>query len=178
MGTKVVVMTSRRLLVLRHAKSSWHDPDLEDHDRPLNVRGRDAAARVGEYLRQEGIRPDLVLCSPAERARQTLEGLGLGLGEAGEAGEAVETSFEPDLYGGRVSELISRVRRVPDTVSSVLVIGHNPGLHELCATLAADPSAVTSFPTAALAELAFGGSWADLGPGLARVTRFVVPREL
>src|SRR5262245_53225155 len=120
-------MTSKLLVLLRHAKSSWADPDLPDHDRPLNGRGRDAAALVGRHLRQEGPHPDLVLCSSAVRTRQTLEGL--------ELPGRVEVVIEDRLYGASAESLLSRIRQVPPGDGTVLVIAHNPGVEDLARTL-------------------------------------------
>src|SRR6516165_3937456 len=109
-------MTSKLLVLLRHAKSSWADPDLPDHDRPLNARGRDAAALVGRHLRQEGPPPDLVLCSSAVRTRQTLERL--------ELPNRVEVVIEDRLYGATAGSLLARIRQVPPGDETVLVIAH------------------------------------------------------
>ena len=116
-------MEPKRLALVRHAKSSWADPALADHDRPLNARGRRAAALVGEHLRAEGMEPDLVLCSSATRARQTLELF--------ELAPATDIVIEDQLYGAAARELLVRMRRIPARVGSAMVIGHNPGLEEL-----------------------------------------------
>jgi phosphohistidine phosphatase len=120
----------RLLYLLRHAKSSWGDPGLEDRDRPLNSRGRRAARLVAEHLRAEGVSPELVLCSASLRTRQTLAAILPALD-----GE-VEARIEDALYSAGAEELLERLRSVPASTSSVLVIGHNPGLHELALSLA------------------------------------------
>ena len=164
-------MKSRHLALLRHAKSSWDDPDLDDHDRPLTGRGRRAAASIGKYMRRKGIVPDLVLCSSATRAVQTLKLLQLGPGP--------EILIEDELYGASVAEMLARLRRVPDRVASVLLIGHNPGIFDLAVTLADDQQSIDAFPTAALADLRLPlDSWADLFPNVATVHAFVTPRSL
>ncbi|HEY3021843.1 MAG TPA: histidine phosphatase family protein [Solirubrobacteraceae bacterium] len=166
----------KRIYLLRHAKSSWKDDTLPDHDRPLAGRGRKAAKAIARHLRAEAIAPELVLCSTALRVRQTLERIEPALGRR-------SVRVEADLYGASAHALLERLRGVPDTVSSVMVIGHNPGLQELVLQLARpgpELSAVRlKFPTAALATLAFAGArWADLDAGAAELVAFVRPRDL
>jgi phosphohistidine phosphatase len=166
----------KTLYLLRHAKSSWDDPDLADRDRPLAPRGQRAAARIAVYLRRERISPALVLCSPALRARETLAAI------AAELRADLEISHEDGLYGADVDELVERVRAVPDSVPTVLLVGHNPGLHDLALFLA-EPSGTANrlrekFPTGALATLEISGAWSELDEGRARLVDYVVPREL
>ena len=160
----------RTLLLLRHAKSSWDDPSLADHDRPLAPRGRKAAKRIGELLRDERTEISLVLCSSARRASETYE----------LARPPGELQVEPGLYGASAQQLLQRIRRVPDEVSSVMLIGHNPAIEDLALTLAADPTGLEGekFPTAALATLTVTGSWRALAPRKAALANFVKPREL
>jgi phosphohistidine phosphatase len=166
------------LYLLRHAKSSWDDPGLSDHERPLAPRGRRAAARIAEHLKREGIRPALVLCSSSRRTRQTLEPVAAAVPD-------VPVKVEADLYGAGEGTLLRCVKRLPDAADSVLVLGHNPGLHDLALTLAegGDGEALArlraKMPTAALATLAAPVTrWRDLRPGGAELVAFVVPREL
>lgn len=165
-------MASKQLRLLRHAKSSWSDPDLDDHDRPLTRRGREAATRLGAYLRQERIRPDLVLCSSAVRARQTLELLQLP--------SKVEVRIEDALYGADASSLLARVRRIEDAVDSALLVGHNPGIQDFASSLASDGDELgDKFPTAAMADLRLPVTrWKDVGPGVARLREFVTAKAL
>jgi phosphohistidine phosphatase len=161
----------KRLYLLRHAKSSWKDPGLADHDRPLAGRGRRAAKAVARHLRELGIEPELVMCSTA-RARETLERLEPVLGTGA-------VRVERELYGA--GALLEQLRGVPDAVGSVLVIGHNPGLQRLA--LARPAPAVeeleAKYPTAGLAALVFEGpSWRDLDRGSAELVGFVRPRDL
>jgi phosphohistidine phosphatase len=167
------------LLLLRHAKSSWADPALADHDRPLAPRGTRAAERIAGHLRSEGIRPALLLCSSARRARDTLEALRPALGES------PDVRIDEGLYGADATEILERLRTVDPDVASVLVVGHNPGLHDLAVGLAGDgdESALaqlrTKFPTGAMATLDLGASsWAQLAPGQAYLARVVLPRQL
>jgi phosphohistidine phosphatase len=166
----------KRLYLLRHAKSSWSDPSLPDHDRPLAPRGRRAAKTIGCHLSAQGIEPDMVLCSTALRARETLDRIERALGKA-------DIVLESELYAASANAVLDRVRRVPDEVGSVLVIGHNPGLQDLALDLARPAPEVreleAKFPTAALVTLAFPhASWRAIDRGTATLVDFVRPREL
>jgi phosphohistidine phosphatase len=161
-------MESRHLVLLRHAKSSWDNPDLDDHDRPLSGRGRRAATQVGRYLQPR--RFALVLCSTAVRAGQTLEYLQL-------EGHP-QVRFEPGLYGAGADELLDRLQRIDPDISDVLLIGHNPGMHGLAVLLTGD-NHIAAFPTAALAELrAPVAEWPDLEAGAAILEHLVTPKNL
>jgi phosphohistidine phosphatase len=155
----------KRLYLLRHAKSSWKHAELADRDRPLAGRGRRAAKAIGRHLREQGIDPDLVLCSPARRARETLERIEPALGRG-----AVQV--EPELYGASAGELLARLRGVADEVESVMLIGHNPAIAELALDLC---GLEQKYPTGALATLAFP-SWETLDR--AQLVDFVRPRDL
>jgi phosphohistidine phosphatase len=166
----------KRLHLLRHAKSSWDEPGLDDHDRPLAGRGRRAAEALAGWLEENGVRPELALCSTAVRARQTLELVLAGLGDP-------VVSYEDGLYLATAGELLQRLRELPDGVGEALVVGHNPGLQDLALELAAPSLArdriAAKLPTAAL--VALGADlvrWADLAPEGATVVAFVTPREL
>jgi phosphohistidine phosphatase len=168
-----VRVADKRLYLLRHAKSSWKEQGLADHDRPLAGRGRRAAKTIRRHLKEQGIDPELVLCSTATRARQTLEGIEPALGRGA-------VRVEPELYGAGSAALLARLQHVPAGVRSVMVIGHNPGLQELAQLLARHGSdeLEEKFPTAALAALAFHGSWAGIDRGNAELIEFVRPRDL
>jgi len=160
----------KRIWLLRHLKSSWDDPGLADHDRPLAPRGRKAAKRIGRFASANGVRPELVLCSTARRARATFDLLADDLGEP-------ELKLEGDLYHASAADLLARLRALPAAAADVLVIGHNPALQELAAVLA--PPGPDPFPTGALAELRLAVErWPDVHPGCAELARLVVPREL
>jgi phosphohistidine phosphatase len=169
---------TKRLFVLRHAKSSWDDPGLDDHERPLAPRGRRAVKLLGEHLRQAGIRPALVLCSSSRRTRETLEGVSPG----------GETLIEPGLYAASVQDVLDRLRRVPDDVESVMVIGHNPALQIVVLRLALNGASVADgsdlaaiqqkFPTGALATLTFKCGWSELAPGCAELAGYVRPKAI
>lgn len=167
---------ARQLFVLRHAKSSWGDPGLDDRDRPLAPRGRNAVKLLGEHLRTNGIRPQQVLVSPAKRTLETLEGVAPG-------GEVL---VEPELYGASAATLLERLRRVPEDITSVMLIGHNPATQALVVELAdkrsSDParlqSAERKFPTGALATFELQAPWADVRPGAAVLKDLVRPKDL
>lgn len=163
-------------MLLRHAKSSWADPGLADADRPLAPRGRRASKLIAEYLRKQKARPALVLCSTAARTRETLDAIRPGLGDC-------EVELEPRLYAAWSKELLDRLREIPDTVDSVLVVAHNPGLQNLALELAPNGPGHDrlreKFPTGALATFTVRGtSWSALGAGAAELVDYVVPRDL
>jgi phosphohistidine phosphatase len=164
----------RTLYLLRHAKSSWDDPALSDHERPLAPRGRRDAKRIAKHVGRIGLRPELVLCSTAVRTEQTLDLLRPKLGQ-------VAVQVEEQLYGASSETLLERIRSVPDQVGSVLLIGHNPGLHDLALTLASSGADLgrleAKFPTAALATLALA-RWSNLSEGNAELVAYVVPKQL
>jgi phosphohistidine phosphatase len=163
------------LYLLRHAKSSWDDPTLPDHERPLAPRGRRDGKRIADHLRRQEIEPELVLCSSAARTRETLELLRPALGGA-------TVVVEDELYGASSDRLLARIHLVPDDVESVLVIGHNPGLLELALALASTGDELQrleeKFPTAALATLVPAEPWGRVAPGGAPLTAYVVPKQL
>lgn len=166
-----------RLHLLRHAKSSW-DEGVEDRDRKLNARGRDEAALVGKSLSATIGPLDLVLCSTARRARETASLVLKGFDPA------PRIAFEEGLYLAGAGTLLDRLSRLGEAEGAVLVIGHNPGLHELAAALAAPDSpgyAALSggkFPTAVRASFAVAGTWATLGRGGHRMTEYVTAKSL
>jgi phosphohistidine phosphatase len=163
------------LYLLRHAKSSWADPTLLDHERPLAPRGRRDAKRIAEHLLRLGVEPELILCSSAARTRETLDLMRPVLG-------ASSVMFEDELYAASSAELLARVQLVPDAVASVMLIGHNPGLEQLALVLASSGDELgrleTKFPTGALATLALKSSWSRVSPGDATLAAYVVPKDL
>jgi phosphohistidine phosphatase len=163
----------KSLYLLRHAKSSWSDSSLTDEERPLAPRGRKAAKKMAKALRRRQIRPALVLCSASRRTQETLELISPALGHP-----AIET--EESLYGAGSDALLARIRAVSDTVDSVLVVGHNPGLQDLAMALAPGSKPVAEkFPTGALAAFELNAhSWIELGQTKVRLVAYVVPREL
>jgi phosphohistidine phosphatase len=159
----------RTLLLLRHAKSSRDDPALADRDRPLAPRGLRNAAVLAEQLSRAGFAPDLVLCSPALRARETFAAIEPAFARA------PEVLFEERLYGAAAEEILALVRGVPDRVGSVLLIGHNPGLEEFGTLL--DPGAAAEpLPTCALIAFELAGRFGALGEGGGRLVARTVTR--
>ena len=163
-----------RLYLLRHAKSSWDDPALDDHDRPLSARGRNAAKKMSHHLRDARVQPALVLCSSSVRTRQTFDRIASSLPKS------VEVRIESSIYEAGADELLRIARTVAEPIDSAMLIGHNPGIQELAIMLVAGDEARLrgKYPTGALATLAFRGAWADLRPGVAVLEDFVIPRDL
>jgi phosphohistidine phosphatase len=166
----------KQLLLLRHAKSSWDDPELADEDRPLASRGRKATKALARWFAGNELRPDAVLCSPARRTRETYERLQRSLAEP-------PLTLEPRLYHAGLETLLQVVQGLPDDVERPLVVGHNPGLALLCLSLSR-PSPERSrveenLPTGALCILDLDAStWRDAAPGTAELVELVLPREL
>jgi phosphohistidine phosphatase len=165
------------LYVLRHVKSSWDDPGVPDHDRPLAPRGRRALAVLADYVAANDIRPELVLCSSSRRTRDTLEGIAVG-------GQHL---IEAPLYGASCDQLIERLRRLPPETASVMVIGHNPAMQMLILRLAGGKAGLSTgllaeierkFPTGALAKLSVRCEWPDLKAGCAELSDYVRPKAL
>lgn len=170
-------MADKSLHLLRHAKSSWAAAGAEDHDRPLAPRGERAATLVGVYLGQLGVLPDLVLCSTALRTRQTAERV------LAECAPRATVRYLQGLYMAAPRQLKAAIATVPEECATLLVIGHNPGLHEFALQLAQDGDAAAlaelrkDMPTAALASFAVTGTW-RLAAANARLTRYQVPRDM
>jgi len=167
----------RTLYLLRHGKSSWDDPTLADRERPLAPRGRRDAKRIARHLVRQGVKPELVLCSTAERTRETLELIETALADT----STIE--LEDGLYGASADNLLERLRLVPGAVASVMMIGHNPGLQDLALVLAAGGAELerleAKFPTAAVATLALANAtWADLSSAEAVLADWVIPKQL
>jgi len=168
----------KTIFLLRHAKSSWDDPDLADFDRPLSGRGKEAAEAMADQLRERKIAPDLVLCSAARRARATLKRIRPGL-----AGKP-ETVVDEALYHAGAGALMERLQALDDGVRSVMVVGHNPTLETLARDLAGDGDAealarmAAKFPTGALAVLETEAKrWRDVKARGARLVAFFGPRD-
>ena len=167
------------LSLLRHAKSSRSDARLEDIDRPLNKRGEKDAPRMGAYLARHGLVPDLILCSPAVRTRQTLD---LVLPRLKASPEIV---YEDALYPGSPAAMLKRLRKVAPRVRHAMIVGHNPGLQALALSLAgtgaeADLEALAEkLPTAGLAVIELNQrSWAKVKAGGGRLKLFTAPKRL
>jgi phosphohistidine phosphatase len=169
--------TTRRLILLRHAKSDW--PDVPDHDRPLAKRGRKDAPVIGRWLDSHGYVPDTVICSTARRTRQTWELV------APELDRSPEVRFEPRAYAASALTLLYLARELPSQSRAVLLIAHNPGIEDLANSLAAQPGEDTEsrsqglrFPTAAVAVFGYVGDWPGLALGRARLLDSTTPADL
>ncbi|MEM8936743.1 MAG: histidine phosphatase family protein [Pseudomonadota bacterium] len=171
----------KELYLLRHAKSSWAQLGAKDFDRPLNNRGREAAHAMGGFLKDAHLKPDLILCSSARRTRQTLERIKPQLTSS------VSTTFRDQLYHAAAETILATVRAAPDLSNRLLIIGHNPGMHESACALV-DPKTsdqvaallmTEEFPTACLAQFTFDvAHWRDVAWGAGALTRFVRPKDL
>jgi len=171
----------RQLLLLRHAKSSWEERDLPDHERPLNRRGMAAAAAMRTAIDGLGLAPDVVLVSTSRRTLQTLEAL-----EPWADTPLVDRL--DTLYLAPAPVVLKAVQEVGAMARSVMVVGHNPGLHDLAMLLVGAQGASfdnpdvrrlsEGFPSGALAEFTITGPWQTLDEGGGRLTRFLCPRDL
>jgi phosphohistidine phosphatase len=144
----------KTLLVLRHAKSSWNDPALDDHERPLNKRGRRDAPRMGELVREYGLMPSVVISSDAVRARLTAEAVAEAARYAG------EILLDPRLYMAGPADILSLLATLRENAETVMIVGHNPGLEKLVEQLT---GARQDLPTAALAQIGLPiDQWCEL----------------
>jgi phosphohistidine phosphatase len=168
----------RTLHLLRHAKSSWDDPAAPDADRPLAPRGHRTVSALREHFRALDLSVELVLVSPARRARETWDGVADGFGGA------PTVRYVPRIYEATVDDLLAVVRAVPDDVTSLLLVGHNPGFEQLADSLTGNGDADAladlrrGYPTGGFASFSFDESWSDVDAGHGDLTRFVRPREL
>jgi phosphohistidine phosphatase len=169
-------MGTRTLHLLRHAKSSWDDVSLDDHDRPLSKRGRRTAEAIAAHFVNESAPIEWVLGSTALRVRETVEPILAAL-------KPTRVLFDRKLYLARSATLLDQLRKVDDGIAAVLLVGHNPGLHELALALAearsldALPTITGKFPTGALASFEIAASWRRLVPGDAKLLSYRSPRD-
>lgn len=169
----------KKVILLRHAKSSWDDPSLDDHDRPLNRRGKQAAPIIGEWLSHREHMPDVVLCSSSERTRETVSGMRKSVPSL------PDPVVERELYHASPCDMRSRLSQLPSNVETVMLVGHQPGLGSLVRKLANGQEnrrckrAYEHFPTGAAAVLEIDvEDWADIDYAKARFVDFAKPREL
>jgi phosphohistidine phosphatase len=172
----------KTIYVLRHAKSDQGDGSIQDHDRPLNGRGREAAPKMGAYLKAQGYKPSVVLCSTARRTVETCDLVRPSLGD-------MTVAFEEGLYLAEARSLLDRLRRLDDGLGSAMVIGHNPGLEQLASGLSASPRTESEeklhrrmrekFSTCALAVIKFPvKTWREIKTGGGVLIDFMRPRDL
>jgi phosphohistidine phosphatase len=167
------------LSLLRHAKSSWADPSLEDFDRSLAPRGRKAAPRMGAFIAERGLIPNLILCSGSARTRETL-----ALAAAEWAAQP-ETVYDDALYHATVPALFAQLHAAPDAKPHVMMVGHNPGLQDFALQLVGGGKGADlrnlahKFPSGALAVIAFDKPhWREIAPGDGHLTLFARPKDL
>ena len=160
----------KKLLLLRHAKSSWDDPALRDFERPLNKRGTKDAPRIGKYIAKRKIKPDLVISSPAERARQTTALV------AKAAKIKSEVRYDKRIYEASTEQLLGILGEIEDGVNEVLLVGHNYGIEDLVELLTGE---VHHMPTAALALITLDtDNWESISRRTNRLEWLVKPKEL
>lgn len=168
----------KTLTLLRHAKSGGDDPVSRDFDRPLNAKGRRAAAMMGVHLRSAGLRFDHVVASPALRVTETLDEVWSGYGRT------LPVTWDRRLYLASAATLLEAVHELPVAAERVLMVGHNPGLEDLVLMLVPDTGAAlrdaveAKFPTASVAEMGLAGDWPGVRAGSASLDRFIRPRDL
>ena len=160
----------KTLILLRHAKSSWKDESLEDIDRPLNDRGIRATEVIGNYLRKQEIVPDLIISSPATRARQTID-LVLKAARL-----KLNPRFDERIYEASVHRLLEVVSQIEETANTAMLVGHNPGFEELVESLTGE---IKRFPTAGLAGIELDvEKWSKSRAGIGALKWLVTPRKL
>jgi phosphohistidine phosphatase len=164
------LVSTRTLVILRHAKAA-NPGHVGDIDRPLTARGHADAAAAGAWLNHRGYTPDLVLCSPARRTRETWHGAAFALMAA------PSVRYEPDVYAAPTSALLELIRGIDDSINAVLLIGHNPGLSQLSALLDPERSDPGGLRTAGIAVHAVTGAWVDCGPDRAPLTAAHTARD-
>ena len=176
-GRDAILMQT--LLLMRHAKSDWEDATVPDHERPLAERGRGAAPAMAQWMRSQELRPDLVLCSTAKRTRETWDLL------EGELCSSAEVLFLEELYLASPRDMLGLIREHGGTAETVLMIGHNPGTHELaCALAASGPDKLLrrmdqKYPTGALAHYRIDTlDWRTLGQRGSALVDFIRPKDL
>jgi len=169
----------KRLALLRHAKSSWEDPGLDDYDRRLNDRGLKAARCIGHEMKRRGLRFDVVLASTAARVRETIDGV------EKDFDFDAPVRFEQAIYLASPETLLELIRALPGTVEAALLVGHNPGLERLILELTRDDAVgfrqrvATKYPTAALALLELAGDhWTGIGRGSGEIVDLIFPKDL
>lgn len=160
----------KTLLLLRHAKSDWGDSSLRDFDRPLADRGERDAPRIGKALRKSGVTPDIIVASPAARARATVQA-------AMKAAKVeLKVTFDESIYGASSAELMKIIRRLPDANGCALLVGHNPGFEDLVGRLTGSQERM---PTAALACIEFQiEHWDDVNDGQGKLAWRLTPKQL
>lgn len=170
----------KRLTLLRHAKSGWDDPVARDFDRPLNARGRKGAWIMGDYAKRHAIPFDKIISSPAIRCVETMECFAEGFGET------LAPAWDKRIYLASAVTLMEVVQETPDSIETLIMCGHNPGMEDLVLMAVPDSRddplrdlVEEKYPTAAIATLEFPvDRWEDIAARTARFASFVRPRDL
>lgn len=170
-------MQEHRLIIMRHAKSDWSEANRLDWDRPLTARGKKAAKQIGKWLQQKQFHIDRIICSPAQRAKQTCHLVAKELGTPEN-----NVFWETGIYDASLNDLISLINRYREGIHTLLIIGHNPGLDQLLGFLSKDPPPVNSFgkllTTGAVAVLDYGNAAISAEAHLACLCYLIRPKEL
>lgn len=169
----------KTLILMRHAKSAWDSPNLADIDRPVAPRGAAATAKMVPWLKKQKLGPQLILCSTARRARDTLEIIRPALPKT------VKTRLMREIYMALPRELLTCLAKAPDTLDEVMMVGHNPGMHDFASWLIGSGEKVAvadlrkKFPTAAVAVITFDtAKWSSVDRDSGTLTAFVTPKSL
>jgi len=164
-------MSERTLTLLRHAKSSWKDPTLTDMERPLNKRGRRDSDTMGLRLKEHGSTFKTIFSSPARRTRETITRMLLTL-----PAQDTQMTFDQSFYIFERAELLQAIRRLDDKLSDVMIVGHNPAMHETLRWLTGE--AIAEFPTCAAAQLSLSlPRWNNIQKGCAQLRWILLPKS-
>ncbi len=164
----------RTLFVIRHAKSSWNEPDLADFDRPLNERGKRDAPRMGKRLKERDVHPNIMLSSPARRALSTCRKIAEVIGYARE-----NIKIEPELYHAGEEEILDIVRQLSPSNHTVVLVGHNPGITDFVNSINASREPfIPRVPTCGVVSFSFDvDDWKSIGFGTGEFVFFDFPKN-
>lgn len=158
----------KKLYIIRHAKSSWSDETLDDFERPLNKRGKANAPMMGERLKKKGVMPDIIISSPAKRAKSTAEIIAKQIGYK-------NILFLDDIYEATSETLSKIVKSLDESYKVVFLVGHNPSLNELAYKLAGFSE---NIPTCGIVEIEFKcKKWVEIAPANAKLAMFDYPKN-
>jgi phosphohistidine phosphatase len=158
----------KNIFFLRHAKSSWDDFALKDFDRPLSTRGIQDADLMGNFFRSKRVKLDLVLSSPSKRTKETIEHFF--------SRDKPKIDFSDTIYHASMEDILDNLYQIPEEVSNVMVVGHNPSMHDLTEFLS--QKFLNKYPTCALAQISTANKWIELTQGCSNLENFMKPSEL
>lgn len=159
----------KKLFIVRHAKSSWDDPDLDDFDRPLNKRGKRNAPEIGKRMAMRGVKPDLIISSPAKRAAATARRIAEEISYS-----KSKINKEEKFYHGTIKDVISVVQKLDDHIGTLMIFGHNPGWTDLANFLSG--ADIYNIPTCGVVEIDFDfDSWKMIGSSKGKLVKFDYP---